>query len=185
VKSPDPNWKYGQGVNGRGATLDKKHVEIDPYAEGRPMTFNYKLLISSIVPRPIWFLSTQSVDGETKNLSPMSYFQVVNHDPPMFIVGFSVRAGRPKETCHDLKETGECVTNVVSENMMPAVNATSLNTPYGVSEWAMYNGEARMGQGVSLLDRREIDGSERVRTPRKARHEFSVACRYRDHKVLG
>ena len=87
--------------------------------------------------------------------------------------------------CHILKETGECVINVVSENMMPSNEATSLDTPYGVSEWAMYNGEARKGQGVSLLDRREIDGSERVQTPRKARHEFSVACRYRGHKVLG
>jgi hypothetical protein len=109
VKSPDPNWKYGQGVNGGGATLDKKHIEIDPYAEGRPMMSNYKLLISGIVPRPIGFLSTQSVDGKTENLSPMSYFQVVDHDPPMFIVGFSARAGRPKDMCRNLKETGECV----------------------------------------------------------------------------
>jgi len=63
--------------------LDKKHVEIDPYAEGRPMMLNYKLLISGIVPRPIGFLSMQSVDGKTENLSPMSYFQVVGHDPPI------------------------------------------------------------------------------------------------------
>jgi flavin reductase (DIM6/NTAB) family NADH-FMN oxidoreductase RutF len=117
--------------------LDKKHVEIDPYAEGRPMIFNYKLLISGIVLRPIGFLSTQSVDGKTENLSPMSYFQVVDYDPAMFIVGFSARAGRPKGTCHNLNETGECVVNVVSENMMPAVNATSVDVPYGVSEWAI------------------------------------------------
>lgn len=47
----------------------------------------------------------------------------------------------------------------------------------------LYNGEARKGQGVSLLDRREIDGSERVRTPHKARHEFSIACRYRGYTL--
>ena len=51
--------------------MDKKHVEIDPYAEGRPMMSNYKLVISGIVPQPIGFLSTQSVDGKTENLSPM------------------------------------------------------------------------------------------------------------------
>ena len=67
----------------------------------------------------------------------MSYFQAVDHDPPMFIVGFSARAGRQKDTCRNLKETGECVINVVSENMMPAVNATSVDAPYGVSEWAI------------------------------------------------
>jgi flavin reductase (DIM6/NTAB) family NADH-FMN oxidoreductase RutF len=62
----------------------------------------------------------------------MSYFQVVDHDPRMFIVGFSARTGRPKDTRRNLKETGECVINVVPENMMPAVNATSLDAPYGV-----------------------------------------------------
>lgn len=95
--------------------------------------FNYKLLISGIVPRPIGFLSMQSVDGKTENLSPMSYFQFADHDPPMFIVGFSARAGRQK----DVKETGECVINVVPENMMPAVNATSVDALYGVSEWTI------------------------------------------------
>jgi hypothetical protein len=49
VKSPDPDWRYGQGVNDNGASLEKKHIEIDPYAEGRPMMSNYKLLISGIV----------------------------------------------------------------------------------------------------------------------------------------
>jgi flavin reductase (DIM6/NTAB) family NADH-FMN oxidoreductase RutF len=137
VKSPNAVWRYGQGVNDNGASLLKKHIEIDPYAEGRPMMSNYKLLISGIVPRPIGFLSTKSADGRTENLSPMSYFQVVDHDPPMFVVGFSARAGRPKDTYRNLKDTGECVINVVSENMMPAVNATSLDAPYGVSEWTI------------------------------------------------
>lgn len=137
VKSPDPDRKYGQGVNDNGASLEKKHIEIDPYAEGRPMMSNYKLLISGIVPRPIGFLSTKSADGSMENLAPMSYFQVVDHDPPMFVVGFSARPERPKDTFRNLKETGECVINVVSENMIPAVNATSLDAPYGVSEWTI------------------------------------------------
>jgi hypothetical protein len=89
VKSPDPNWRYGQCINDNGASLEKKHVEIDPYAKGRPMMSNYKLLISGIVPQPIGFLSTKSADGSTENLAPMSYFQVVDHNPPMFVVGFS------------------------------------------------------------------------------------------------
>jgi flavin reductase (DIM6/NTAB) family NADH-FMN oxidoreductase RutF len=39
--------------------------------------------------------------------------------------------------CRNLKETGECVINVVSENMMATVNATSVDAPYRVSEWAI------------------------------------------------
>lgn len=63
TKTKDPNWKLGQGGNDGGESLKKKHVEIDPYAEGRPAIYNYKLLISGIIPRPIGFVSTRSKDG--------------------------------------------------------------------------------------------------------------------------
>ena len=63
TKTKAPDWQPGQGGNDGGASLNKRHVEIDPYEEGRPAVFNYKLLISSIVPRPIGFLSTRSKDG--------------------------------------------------------------------------------------------------------------------------
>lgn len=134
TKSPYPNWKYGDGVPDNGASLAQKHHEIDPYAPDRPMINNYRLLVSGIAPRPVGFLSTVNSEGK-KNLSPFSYFQVIDHDPPMFIVGFSSRPGRVKDTYRNLKETGECVINTVSENMIEAVNATSIDAPYGVSEW--------------------------------------------------
>ncbi|KAJ5088308.1 hypothetical protein N7456_011924 [Penicillium angulare] len=134
TKSPYPQWKYGEGVPDNGASLAQKHHEIDPYAPDRPMINNYRLLVSGIAPRPIGFISTVNSKGE-KNLSPFSYFQVLDHDPPMFIVGFSSRPGRVKDTYRNLKETGECVINTVSENMIEAVNASSIDAPYGVSEW--------------------------------------------------
>ena len=135
TKSPNPGWQYGSGVPIDTGKLDIPHKEIDPYAEDRPMVNNYRLLISAISPRPIGFLSTVSKDGKTKNLSPFSYFQVIDHDPPMFVVEFSSRPGRVKDTYRNLKETGECVINTVSENMIEAVNASSIDAPYGVSEW--------------------------------------------------
>ena len=64
TKTKETNWKPGQGANDGGASLKKKHVEIDPYAEGRPAVYNYKLLISAITPRFIGFVSTRSKDGE-------------------------------------------------------------------------------------------------------------------------
>ena len=134
TKSPYPKWTYGEGVPDNGASLAQEHHEIDPYAPDRPMINNYRLLVSGIVPRPVGFLSTVNSKGQ-KNLSPFSYFQVIDHDPPMFIVGFSSRPGRVKDTYHNLKETGECVINTVSENMIEAVNASSIDAPYGVSEW--------------------------------------------------
>ena len=97
------------------------------------MIANYRLLISGIAPRPIGLIST--LTATSKNLSPFSYFQLIDHDPPVFVVGFSSRPGREKDTFRNLKETKQCVINSVSENMIEAVNASSIDAPYGVSEW--------------------------------------------------
>jgi len=99
------------------------------------MISNYKLLVSGI-PRPVSFVSTVSKDG-IPNLAPFSYFQVVDHDPPTFVIGFTARADRPKDSRRNLEETRECVINVVSDHMIEAVNSTSLDIPYGESEWAL------------------------------------------------
>ena len=119
--SPNPNWKYGEGTTS-AEYLEQEHMEVDPVAEGRPMSHNYRLLISSIVPRPIGFISTVSSDG-VRNLASFSYFQCVDHDPPVFVVGFSGRAARLKYTLTNLEATRECTINVVSEHMIEAVNA--------------------------------------------------------------
>ena len=37
----------------------------------------------------------------------------------------------------NLSETKECVINVISEHFIEAANSTSINAPYGVSEWAI------------------------------------------------
>lgn len=132
TKQPHPSWQYGDGVP--EADLSLPHREIDPYADGRAMIDNYKLLIAGIAPRPIGLISTLGKDSQ-KNLAPFSYFQMVDHDPPTFIVGFSSRPGSEKDTFRNLKETGECVINTVSEDMIEAVNAVSIDAPYGISEW--------------------------------------------------
>ena len=69
TKTRKPDWKLGDGANDGGECLNKNHVEIDPYEDGRPAVFNYKLLISGVIPRPIGFVSTRSADG-TPHLHP-------------------------------------------------------------------------------------------------------------------
>ncbi|KAL4782373.1 hypothetical protein BJX76DRAFT_332840 [Aspergillus varians] len=53
----------------------------------------------------------------------------------MFVLGFLARPGVEKGTYRNLKGTGECVINTVSEGMIEAVNTASIDAPYGVSEW--------------------------------------------------
>ena len=132
-----PDWKYGEGANDGGASLEANHIEIDPYEEGRPVGANYKLLTSAVIPRPIAFLSTRSADGLSTNLAPFSYFQMINHDPPLFIVGFSGGFNKSKDSLKNLVESKECVISIISEHFIEAANATSINAPYGESEWSL------------------------------------------------
>jgi len=137
TQTAHPSWSPGDGANDAGASLRHAHVDIDPYAPGRPAVHNYKLLISAIVPRPIGFLSTRSGDGSSTNLAPFSYTNMVNHDPPIFTIGFAGGYGAAKDSLRNLLETRECVINIISEHMIEAANACAVNAPYGVSEWAL------------------------------------------------
>ena len=75
--------------------------------------------------------------GQSTNLAPFSYTQVVNHDPPIFIVGFAGGLDNAKDTLRNLLDTSECVINIISEHFIEAANASSINAPYGTSEWAL------------------------------------------------
>ena len=138
TQTPAPSWSFGDGANSLHSPT-KSHVAIDPYASGRPASFNYKLLISAIVPRPIAFVSTRSADGTTTNLAPFSYFQMIAHDPPLFVVGFAspLEQSKSKDTLRNLVESRECVINIISEGFVEAANSASVNAPYGLSEWAV------------------------------------------------
>jgi len=136
-QTADPGWKIGGGANDDGACLKIPHVEIDPYEKGRPAIFNYKLLISGIIPRPIGFISTRSKDGTSTNLAPFSYFNMISHDPPLFAMGYTGGFDNAKDSLRNLKESGECTINIISEHFVEAANASSINAPYGESEWAL------------------------------------------------
>ena len=137
TKTPHPDWTYGSGGTDKSTLSSKSHVSIDPYAPGRPAVANYKLLISGIIPRPIGFLSTASADGKYTNLAPFSYTQVVNHDPPIFVVGFSGGFDNAKDSLRNLVDTNECVINIISEDFVEAANACAIDLPYGQSEWSV------------------------------------------------
>ena len=75
--------------------------------------------------------------GTSTNLSPFSYTQMINHDPPLFTIGFVGGFSNAKDTLQNLAATHECTINLISEHFLEAANATSINAPYGVSEWSL------------------------------------------------
>lgn len=95
----------------------------------------YKLLIGSILPRPIAFVSTLGSKGP--NVAPFSFFTGVSVDPPM--VGFTSMPGPygPKDTLRNIEETGEFVVNIVSKSFVEKMNITAADSPIGVSEFEL------------------------------------------------
>ena len=55
----------------------------------------------------------------------------------MFIVGYAGGFDKQKDSLKNLVESGECTINIISEHYLEAANATSVNAPYGISEWAL------------------------------------------------
>ena len=62
---------------------------------------------------------------------------MINHDPPLFTIGFAGGFANAKDTLRNLNSTKECTINIISEHYIEAANATSINAPYGISEWSL------------------------------------------------
>jgi flavin reductase (DIM6/NTAB) family NADH-FMN oxidoreductase RutF len=93
----------------------------------------YKLLIGSIVPRPIAFVSTVSANG-AYNVAPFSFFNGVCGEPP--IICFSAANRRPpKDTLRNIEATGEFVVNIVSEEIAEQMNVASGEYPSEIDEF--------------------------------------------------
>jgi flavin reductase (DIM6/NTAB) family NADH-FMN oxidoreductase RutF len=98
----------------------------------------YKLLIGSVLPRPIAFVSTVGKDG-VRNLAPFSFFNAVCFNP-MIIAFFPLRykkANEIKDTVRNIRETGEFCVNVSTENILDQLNQTSGLYPYESDEFVI------------------------------------------------
>lgn len=85
----------------------------------------YRLLNGGVTPRPIAWISTCSKEG-IDNLAPYSFFTVASCNPPVLLyTQVTQRSGIDKDTLQNLKDTGECVVNIVSAELLEKMNATS------------------------------------------------------------
>jgi flavin reductase (DIM6/NTAB) family NADH-FMN oxidoreductase RutF len=97
----------------------------------------YKLLIGSVVPRPIAWTSTVSREG-VRNLAPFSFFTVASRSPPMLCISVGPRVDRPpdaKDTLSNIEETGEFVINIVSLPLSNTMHESSKNHPPEADEF--------------------------------------------------
>ena len=100
------------------------HVHFD-FAELSPRD-RYKLLIGTVTPRPIAFVTTVDRQGRV-NAAPYSFFNCLCADPPIVVLGIEYRGGqRSKDTGHNIATTGEFTVNIVSDAIAEAMTVTAV-----------------------------------------------------------
>ena len=129
----------------------------------------YKLLIGSVVPRPIAWVSSVDAAG-VRNLAPFSYFMAITHEPPTVAfssgprgadIGDGVRG--KKDTLHNVEVTREFVVNIVDDALAEAMNVTSGDYAAEVDEFT----QAGLVAAPSV----------KVKPPRVAAAPVSMECR--------
>lgn len=128
----------------------------------------YKVLIGSVVPRPIAFVSTVSPEG-VFNLAPFSFFTVASAHPPVLMFNPALRGNpetpgeRCKDTLRNITTARDFVVNVVSEEFAQKMNLCSGDYPPDVDEFQL--------SGLTPLP------SDLVKAPRVAEAHVNMECR--------
>src|SRR5712692_2959989 len=114
-----------------------------------PASDAYKLLVSTVVPRPIALATTVDRAGRV-NAAPFSFFNAVSSIPPVVVLGISPGAGSNgagpdgagpngdgdgyKDTERNIRETGEFVVNLVDEAIAERMNICAVDFPSAIGE---------------------------------------------------
>ncbi|UCZ61202.1 flavin reductase family protein [Mycolicibacterium phocaicum] len=130
----------------------------------------YNLLSSLIVPRPIAWVTTVDAAGRV-NAAPFSFFNLMSGTPPVVVLGIGNRDGAPKDTARNIVDTGEFVINLVTAELLDAMNITAIDFDAGVDEI----GEAGL----------ETVASHAVAPPRIAGSPVALECNFTQTVGLG
>ncbi len=143
------------------------YYEPDKKNHGLPFT----PLKSCVVPRPIGWISTLSLDGRV-NLAPFSQFNLVSFEPGylMFSSGGQHPDGHRKDSLVNCEETGEFVYNMATYDLRAAVGLTAKNRDSSIDEMKL--------AGLTPAP------SKRVKPPRVAESPVCIECTYYTTIVL-
>ncbi|ASE35009.1 flavin reductase family protein [Mammaliicoccus sciuri] len=110
---------------------------------------NYKLLIGSIIPRPIALVTTES-DDNVLNIAPFSFFNVVSSDPPILSVAVQRVNGEMKDTARNIVQNKEAVVHIVDTDNVRDANQTAALLSHEESELERTNFETVDSVEVSV-----------------------------------
>jgi len=122
------SWKLGDPI----PSPVTQWTTIDPRRITQPDM--YKLIIGTILPRPIALISTVSPAG-IGNVAPFSFFNGVSSNPPCLSVSISRKPnGEKKDTLRNIEANGEFVVNTASEWLLGALVHCGVPYPYEEDE---------------------------------------------------
>jgi len=130
----------------------------------------YGLILNSVAPRPIAWVSTLSASGQP-NLAPFSFFNCVCVEPPLLAFAPGLRSskqlgvthGEAKDTLRNVRETKEFVVNIVTYELAEAMNLTSGEYDASINEFEL----AQIATAPSQV----------VKVPRVAASPVSFECK--------
>ena len=137
-------------------------MEITP--ETQPWQSIYKIMIGSILPRPIGWISSIDASGRP-NLAPFSFFNAVCANPPHVLFCPMIRGvdAQEKDTLRNVRAKGEFVVNIVTAELAEAMILTSTELPRDIDEFTVAN--------LTIMP------SKVVRPPRVAESPIHYECR--------
>ena len=116
-------------------------MEISP--ESRSNQDIYKILIGTVLPRPIAWVSTVDASGNI-NLAPFSFFTVASVNPPILCFSPLLQENSiEKDTLVNIRQTSEFVVNIVSYALAQTMNRTSGPYPSDVNEFDVAGATAK------------------------------------------
>ena len=118
----------------------------------------YQLFTSLVVPRPIGWISSWGEDGGA-NLAPYSFFNALSSHPPTVGVSIGKRGTGQKDTLFNLRARGAFCVNIVTEELLEAMNETSAEVEPHVDEFELAGLRAATSERV---DAPYVDGCKVV-----------------------
>jgi flavin reductase (DIM6/NTAB) family NADH-FMN oxidoreductase RutF len=140
---------------------DAPHTHFD-FARLSPRE-RYKLLIGTVIPRPIAFVTTVDEHG-AQNAAPFSFFNCLSADPAIVAIGVENHDDmRFKDTGRNIRMTEEFTVNIVDDAILAAMNICATPFPPEVDEIAL--------SGLTAVK------GVHVKCPRIAEAPASLECR--------
>jgi len=96
----------------------------------------YKLMIGTVIPRPIAFVTTVDETGRP-NAAPFSFFNCLSADPPIVAIGVENHEDMAfKDTGRNIRHTEHFTVNIVDDAMMEAMNVCAVPFAPHINELA-------------------------------------------------